>query len=174
MALDPSLIARAEALRSLDEKVSASARTADHAALAEQFATDRLALVAPYEEAIERLRARDASDLDLVLTYLETRPDFLGSEYLAARIIRALAKLEPEQLDRARVDAVLATIASAPRSEAQRAAASLVQRLAAGSPRRAPRVLPKKEGPAKRRREPAATEPEDATPHVIKVKGRAI
>lgn len=170
MALDRSLLARAEALRALDEEVTRSARTAEHAALAERYATQRQELVGPYQDAIERLRVRDASDLDLVLTYLETRPEFLGAGYLAARIIRALAKLDPTQLDRPRLDAVLARIAAEPRSEEQRAAASLVQRLASGSPRRAPRTLTKKGRPAKRR-----TPPDDDDPHhVITTKGRAI
>ena len=134
MALDRSLLARAAALRGLDDEVTRSARTADHAALAARYATEHQALVGPYHAALERLRVRDASDLDLVLTYLETRPEFLGSGYLTARIIRAFARLEPDVIDRPRLDAVLARIAAEPRSEEQRAAASLVQRLAAGSP----------------------------------------
>ena len=169
MALDPALLARAAALRALDDEVTRSARTAEHAALAERYGIEHHALADPYLEALERLRLRDASDLDLVTTFLETRPEFLGSGYLTARIIRALAKLEPAQLDRPRLDAVLARIEAEPRSEEQRAAASLVQRLAAGSPRRAPRVLPKKPRPA-----PKVREPEEETPHMITVKGRAI
>ena len=144
MALDPALLARADALRALDAEVTRSARTADHAALAARYNTEHQALVDPYLDALERLRLRDASDQDLVLAFLETRPEFLGSGYLAARIIRALAKLDPAVLDRARLDAALEKIADQPRCEEQRAAASLVQRLAAGSPRRAPRVLEKK------------------------------
>ena len=127
------------------------------------------ALTDPYLAALERLRQRDASDLELVLTFLESRPEFLGSGYLAARIIRALAKLDPAVLDRPRLDAVLAQIEAEPRSEEQRAAASLVQRLAAGSPRRAPRMLTPKPRPARKQRES-----EVEVPHVIKVKGRAI
>ncbi len=169
MALDRALSARAAALRALDDEVTRSARTAEHAALAERYGIEHHALTDPYLEALERLRLRDVSDLDLVVTFLETRPEFLGSGYLTARIIRALARLEPGQLDRPRVDAVLARIEAEPRSEEQRAAASLVQRLAAGSPRRAPRVLTKKPRP-----KPKPREPEDETPHVITVKGRAI
>jgi hypothetical protein len=169
MALDPALLARAAALRALDDEVTRSARTAEHAALAERYGIEHHALTDPYLAALERLRLRDASDLDLVLTFLETRPDFLGSGYLTARIIRAIAKLDPSMLDRERLDAVLAKIEAEPRSEEQRAAASLVQRLAAGSPRRAPRTLVKKERPASRRRES-----EEEVPHVLKVKGRAI
>jgi hypothetical protein len=170
MALDRTLLARAAALRGLDDEVTRSARTADHAALAERYATEHQELVGPYHAALERLRVRDASDFELVLSYLETRPEFLGSGYLAARIIRALAKFDPSVLDRPRLDAVLARIAAEPRSEEQRAAASLVQRLAAGSPRRAPRVLDRtKQKPAR-----AKPGPEDEPPHVIPVKGRAI
>jgi len=146
MALDRALLARAAALRALDDEVTRSARTADHAALAERYATEHHALTDPYLAALERLRLRDASDFDLVLTFLETRPAFLGSGYLTARIIRALSRLDPAQVDRPRLEAALARIEAEPRSEEQRAAASLVQRLAAGSPRRAPRVLPKKQG----------------------------
>jgi hypothetical protein len=173
MALDRSLLARAAALRGLDDEVRRSARTAEHAALAERYATEHQELVGPYHAALERLRVRDASDLDLVLTYLETRPDFLGAGYLAARIIRALAKLDPSVLDRPRVDAALARIEAEPRSEEQRAAASLVTRLAAGSPRRAPRVLEKKERPARPTRK-RDDRPDDDEPHAITVKGRAI
>ena len=169
MALDRALLARAAALRALDDEVTRSARTAEHAELAERYAIEHHALTDPYQDALERLRLRDGSDLDLVMTFLETRPDFLGSGYLTARIIRALAKLDPAMLDRPRLDAVLAQIEAEPRSEEQRAAASLVQRLAAGSPRRAPRVLPKKPRPARK-----ARESEEEVPHVIKVKGRAI
>lgn len=143
MPLDEALLARAAALRALDEAVTRSAGTTEHAALAGQYAVDHRALTEPYETVLEALRLRDTTDLDVALTYLETRPQFLGSGYLAARIIRAIAKLEPVVLDRPRVDAVLAQIVAEPRSEEQKAAASLVERLAAGSPRRAPRVLNK-------------------------------
>ena len=171
MALDRALLARAAALRALDDDVTRSARTAEHAALAERYGVEHHALTDPYLEALERLRTRDASDedFDLVLTFLETRPEFLGSGYLAARIIRAIAKVDPGALDRPRLDAVLARIEAEPRSEEQRAAASLVQRLAAGSPRRAPRVLPKKPRPPRKVRESEAE-----VPHMIKVKGRAV
>ena len=169
MALNRALLARAAALRALDDEVTRSARTAEHAALAERYGVEHHTLTDPYLAALERLRLRDPSDLDLVLTFLETRPEFLGSGYLAARIIRAIAKLDPSVLDRPRLDAVLAKLEAEPRSEEQRAAASLVQRLAAGSPRRAPRTLVKKERPAPKRREP-----EEEVPHMLKVKGRAI
>ncbi len=144
MALDERLLARAAALRALDDQVSRSAGTPEHAALAEQYATDYRALTEPYDAVLEALRLRDTSDLDLAMTFLETRPQFLGAGYLTSRIIRAIAKLEPAVLDRPRLDAVLARIEAEPRSEEQKAAASLVQRLAAGSPRRAPRVLDRK------------------------------
>lgn len=145
MALDERLLARAEALRELDERISQAAGTPEHGALAAQYVADRRELLDPYEAALEALRRRDTTDLPFVLTYLETRPKFLGSGYLAARIIRAVAKLDPSVLDRPRLDAVLAKIAAEPRSEEQRAATALIARLAAGSPKRAPRVLPKKQ-----------------------------
>jgi hypothetical protein len=169
MALDDRLLARAAALRALDLEVTRAAGTPERAALAGRYVIDHRDLTAPYDAMLEALRRRDTSDLDLAMTFLETRPDFLGSGYLTSRIIRALAKLEPEMLDRPRLDAVLARIAAEPRSEEQRAAASLIERLAAGSPRRAPRVLEPKDRKASSPIPSASEEP-----YVFKVKGRAI
>jgi hypothetical protein len=177
MALDRSLLARAAALRALDDEVTRSARTAEHAALAERYGVEQNELMAPYVAALEEFRLHDATNLELVMTYLETRPEFLGSAYLTSRLIRAIAKLEPEVLDRPRLDAILASIEGEAPSEVQRAAASLARRLAAGSPRRSPRVLVKKERPAvakKVRPVPEPREAEPEVPHLIPVKGRAI
>jgi hypothetical protein len=144
MALDERLLARAAALRALDDEVTRSAGTPERAALAERYAVAHRELTEPYSFALESLRRRDLTDLELVMVFLETRPVFLGSGYLMSKIIRALAKLDPETLDRPRLDAALATLAAGARSEEQKVAASLMERLAAGSPRRAPRVLERK------------------------------
>ena len=95
----------------------------------------------PYDSLIEELRRRDTTRLEMAMAYLETQPRFLGSGYLGARLIRAIAKLDPATVDLPRLTAVLQMIVDGERNDQQRAATALLDRLAKGSPRRAPRVL---------------------------------
>lgn len=48
------------------------------------------AIVVPYEQAILDIRAGDLSSVDMVIEFLEVRPKFFRSGYLAEKILRRL------------------------------------------------------------------------------------
>lgn len=60
------------------------------------------ALVRPYRQALKQLKMGDLTGVEDALRYLETRPRFHGSGYLAEDLIRVLARCDLNATDRAR------------------------------------------------------------------------
>jgi hypothetical protein len=68
------------------------------------------ALVRPYNRALKQLKVGDLDGVEDALRYLETRPRFQGSGYLAEDLIRVLARCELSATDRARFRQALESI----------------------------------------------------------------
>lgn len=84
------------------------------------------ALTEPYHRAIEQLRTGELSAADDALRYLETRPRFHGSGYLAGKLIKVLSQTElPERVE-ARFHAALSMIVAEKPSTRERGIAQRI------------------------------------------------
>lgn len=86
---------------------------------------------ARFDAAVAELKAGDDASLALVLTFLEERPRFHGSGYLAERMLHVLDRVALRERDRARVIAVATTIATEATTREGREARLLLARLRA-------------------------------------------
>jgi len=92
----------------------------------------------PYDRAAHYLRQGSAEYLDDALSYLADRPRFLGSGYLAERMLKFLSRPELSARDRKRVVQVAEAIAREGFTREAWAAKKLLLRLGTSMPREDP------------------------------------
>jgi hypothetical protein len=121
MTSEPDLVTSAELLRSLDARLKAAARE-DRSEIASEFRRVHDETTGPYHRAIAEVRAGDVSSAPLAIDYLERRPRFFRSGYLAVSLLRALeaAELDGRMRDRF-LAAVRAIAEERPSRESHRA-----------------------------------------------------
>lgn len=86
----------------------------------------------PFDQAVAELRVGDGASLGLVLRYLEERPRFLQSGYIAERMLRFVDRLALTAKDRARVVNIAERIAGEGHTREARQARLLLRRLDSG------------------------------------------
>ena len=121
------LEARAARLRALDDELHAAPRD-ERATLAAEHHRLLAETTGPYLRVIEELRAGDASSADVAIHYLEQRPRFHRSGYLAVSLMRALARADLDRRTRERFLAAVRVIAAEPPSRESHVARLIVER----------------------------------------------